>query len=253
MARAWLFLVAVLLPTLCVAQMKLIPQSRLDSVANPRTVASRLMVEGGASVDLGSVEESAIANAQVVLTNKGERPLAVTRISTTCRCLVARCDARVVRAGESVTLSLTYYPKGHPGAVTQRVMIYTDLSDTMPTAVCDVRGYVRPMTDRRGDYPYACGALLLRRRSAVFTQSRTERIACMNGGQQPLRIVRDTLLSTEGIALSCDPEVLEPGCEGDLVITLGGMATKQAPRLFVEGVMAPPSQREIRIITEKKQ
>ena len=252
MVRVWLLLVALLVPMLGSAQIKLIPQSRLDSVANPRTVASSLAVEGGGRVWLGVVEESATAEAQVVLKNSGERPLVVTRTSSSCRCLAARCDERLIRAGESVTLRLTYYPKGHPGAITQRVMLYTDLSDVLPTAVVEVRGEVRPMADRSGDYPQSCGTLLLRRRSAVFAQSRTERIACMNGGEQPLRIVRDTLLSTAGVSLRCEPEVLPPGGEGDLVITLGEGSDGRRERLFLDGVVAPPSQREIRITTETK-
>lgn len=252
MRRALLLIALVAVSVLGSAQMTLIPRSRLDSVANPRVVASPMVVEGGTTVDLGVVEESATGRAQVVVVNRGKQPMVITRISTTCRCLAVQSDRRVIGAAERATLTLTYYPKGHPGAIVQRAMIYTDRSDELPTAVIDVRGTVRPMADRRGDYRHSCGALLLRRRSVAFGSTRTERIACMNGGTTPLHIVKDTLLSSRSVMVECRPEVLQPMQEGDLVVTLCDGADESDVRLFIEGVVAPPSQREIRITKETK-
>ena len=60
MRRASLFALFALLWGVTMAQFKLVPQSKLDSVANPRTVASALIVEQKV-VDLGRVAESEIA------------------------------------------------------------------------------------------------------------------------------------------------------------------------------------------------
>ena len=70
MRRALLLIALVAVSVLGSAQMTLIPRSRLDSVANPRVVASPMVVEGGTTVDLCVVEESATGRAQVVVANR---------------------------------------------------------------------------------------------------------------------------------------------------------------------------------------
>ena len=79
------------------AQFRLVPQSKLDSVANPRTVASALVVES-TLVDLGRVNESAVTECRVGVTNTGKVPILFTTRAT-CRCLSA--DNGVVRMARS--------------------------------------------------------------------------------------------------------------------------------------------------------
>jgi hypothetical protein len=72
----------------------------------------------------------------------------------------------------------------------------------------------------------------------------------MNGGSTPLRITADTLFTSRGISLRCQPEVLQPGAEGNLIITFNAQqlpATDGEPRLYIDGVREVMRNRKITI------
>lgn len=242
-------LLLVLAVTLCTtelyAQMILIPKSRLDSIASPRSVVSKVVVEGGKSVDFGRIEEQKIARRVVKLQNKESKSIAVTKLSTTCRCLSATMSSRVICAEKSGEIVLTFNPKGFPGPFEHKVLAYTNLSENQPTAVLTVKGYVIPDKDRSGDYPYHCAGLLLRRKSVNFSSSKVERIACMNGSSKTIKIEKDTLLSSKQITLHAEPEIVKPGQTADIVVTLTD-CSEQNMKLYLVADMAPRA-REIKI------
>ena len=236
-------LLTLLLCLLCggaVAQIKLVPRATLESVANPQTVDSELVV-AQQTVDFGSVAESDRVEWQVAVRNIGTKPIAY-RANTSCRCLAA--TGGVVRAGESGNLSLSFSGKGFPGPFNHRVLLYI-ADQTEPTAVIWVKGYVVADSDRRGDYPYTCGALLLRQPGVKIEGNTTERIACMNGSNRAVSVTKDSLLSSPEVVVYTEPKVLQAGEEGDLVITLRG-EKREKLKLYIEGEYGP-SKREIKI------
>ncbi|MBR4995850.1 MAG: DUF1573 domain-containing protein [Alistipes sp.] len=237
----------------CRAQIKIIPQSVLDSVANPKTVTgARMVVEGGDVVLFGCISEDSAAWRKVIVwRNGGDKPLTITSVRTSCSCLKAEAERKVVKGGEKATIAVAYYPKGHPGKVEQRIYIYTNLSDTTPTAVVKVRGEVQPSADRRGDYPFYRGALRLRQDTVVLDGDRRQevRIACLNSSERAMRLSADTLLSSAGITLRSEPAVLQGGAEGDLVVTYTPRAEKQEKglNLYIKGLALPLRERLIRV------
>jgi hypothetical protein len=154
---------------------------------------------------------------------------------------------------------LTYDPRGHAGEVAQRIFVYTNRSGERPAVVLTVRGRVRAAADPSGRYPHARGTLLLRQTWVRFSGegAQTERIACMNGGAKPLTIKVDTLLTSRELTVHTEPEVLESGAVGDLVITYTPTAKQPAkqpsaprmmrPRLFLSGVEVAPRERAIEV------
>jgi hypothetical protein len=79
----------------------------------------------------------------------------------------------------------------------------------------------------------------------------------MNGGAKPLTIKADTLLTSRELTVHTEPEVLESGAVGDLVITYTPTAKQPAkqpsaprmmrPRLFLSGVEVAPRERAIEV------
>jgi hypothetical protein len=67
----------------------------------------------------------------------------------------------------------------------------------------------------------------------------------MNGSQRAIRVKKDVLLSSAQVDIKSQPEVLQPGEQGDLVITLTG-ETNEKLRLYIEADIAPRN-REIKI------
>ena len=69
----------------------------------------------------------------------------------------------------------------------------------------------------------------------------------VNAGSRSMRLSEDTLLTSEGITMRCEPEVLPGGAEGDLVITYNASesANEQSLRLYIKGLTLPPRERLI--------
>lgn len=211
------------------AQIRLIPKSRLDSVANPRVVGEgKMAFKQGVTVDFGRLGEDAEPWQQVVeWQNRDTKPIVITHIKSSCSCLRSEVERRSVGAGKSDKFRITYYPKGHPGAVNQRLFIYTNLSADQPTAILNVRGVVTPSADHRADYGFHRGALLMRQDTIYAERGKAivVRIACMNSSDKQLRLTADTLLSSRGVKMWTEPNVLAAGAEGDMVISVGADAS----------------------------
>lgn len=241
MRRLSLLLPLALLCSVAVAQLKLVPRSKLDSVANPRTVPSTLVVAERV-VDLGRVAESEVAERRVEITNSGKVATA-WHSKATCRCLTAGSGA--LRGGATDAVVLRFSGKGFPGPFDHKLFIYEGSGNDKLVAVVRVKGYVVADADRSGDYPYHCAGLLLRQPSVNFRSSNVERIACKNGSQRAIQVTKDALLSSAELEVRSEPQVLQPGEEGDLVITLTA-EKRENLRLYIDAEMAPRT-REIKV------
>lgn len=202
------------------AQIRIIPKEKLLEVAEPKAVASslRFLVE---QVNFGTIDEMSSAwQGRAMLTNVGTDTIVLSRIKTTCGCLRADVPTRVIAPKQSVAMTLKYYPRGHAGNVMQRVLVYAGSEVERPSAILQVRGVVTASADRSDDYPYTRGALRLRQEVVQFagTEREVQRIACMNGGSTELRPVADTLLTSRGLKVRFEPQILAPKQEGDMVI-----------------------------------
>ena len=241
MRKAALFALFALLWGVMVAQFRLVPQSKLDSVANPRTAASTLAVEQKI-VDLGRVEECAVTERSVAITNNGNSPI-LYHTKSSCRCLSAR--GGVVKGKARGEIAFSFAGKGFPGPFDHKLFVYEGNDDQKLIAVVRVKGYVIPDADRTGDYPYHCAGLLLRRSGVRFDGTTVERIACKNGSQRAVKVTKDSLLSSAELDVHSEPEVLQPDEEGDLIITLKGEKSENL-KLYIDARMAPRT-REIKI------
>ena len=252
-----LLLVAIIVFGNASAQIKLISREQLDSVANPHTIeGENILFEGGNICWFGTISEDVGKwEKRLVWSNASNQTLVVTRVTTTCSCLQAVADKGAVEQGEKSAIRIAYYPKGHPGKVEQRLFVYTSLSSSRPTAIVTLKGEVTPSADHSDDYPFHRGELRLRRDSLRLKGDRvqTERIACLNSGKRAMRLTADTLLSSRGVSLHTEPEVLSAGGEGDLVVTYRPEKSARRPeqlKLYIKGLTLPLREREIYIKIE---
>lgn len=229
------------------AQIRIIPQSQIDSIKNPATVATSAMrFSGGNQISLGKIaEEDGIWSQTIEWQNVGKQPLVITRTSSSCSCLVIETERTPVQAGGKSSVTLRYNPHNRSGRVSQRVMIYTNLSDKTPTAVLTLEGEVRPKAYRADDYPHLRGSLALRRDTVAVAPNTEVRVACMNVGKSALRLSADSLMSDRGVRMFTEPRELKAGEEGDMVIWYNpATATKSGIlRLYIAGLQLPPRQR----------
>ena len=165
-------------------------------------------------------EEGAPVEYVYKWTNIGDKPLTVRMVTTGCNCAVPSYNPVPVQPGESGQIKVTYHPKGHPGDFNRKVSVYTNLSENLPAVVLEIKGYVQPAVLPTWNFPVAMGPLLLKRDKVTFdgNQLQTERILCLNAGDSPLTIRAMTELLPAGLTLWCEPSVLQPGQQGDIVI-----------------------------------
>lgn len=240
------------------AQIRLIDQAKIDSVRNPQVVErSPLQIIGGTIIPLGSIEEDASPwMRELQWKNQGASPLVITKVVTTCGCFKVDYDRRPVAADSLSVLRLEYHPKGHPGAVYQRAMIYTNAAADRPTVIVTLSGEVIAAPDMQVLYPHTCGPLRMRTAQATFRSNggRQEmNIACYNGGNEPLRITTDTLLTSPSLRLHTMPRELKPGERGDLVVTFDpakAIFIRPTMLLYMGGIHVAPRQRQLMVVVK---
>lgn len=93
----------------------------------------------------------------------------------------------------------------------------------MPVARLTLTGNVLPGADEWGRYPYVMGKLRLKQnriefREIAFGKHASERVLCGNSGDQSLHL---TALGLPAFAaFRTEPEVISPGSEADIVVTI---------------------------------
>lgn len=234
------------------AQIRIVPRQRLDSIARPTTVGEgRVHFEHGGELNFGSIDESAPRWSQRIRwSNISDTPIVVTRVTTSCSCVTVEYDRNKVEPNGEGWLTISFNPKGRVGKVTQRVAVYTNLSDVHPTAVLHLRGYVE--TSEGDIYTSAMGALRLTTKRVAVERGKPFRVtlACKNAADKPLHIEADRYMPSTGVTLRTEPEVLNGGAEGVLIIE--GAGVEKPVRLYVGGIDVAPSQRVIDIMVDHK-
>ncbi len=199
-------------------------------------------------------------------TNTGKAIVSIARISTTCGCAAAELRREGsaqpvtlphnVLPGETCTVVLTYHPKNHPGTVDANAFIYLSSSVKTPAARLTLTGNVLPSADEWARYPYAMGTLRLKQNQLHFREltagmQPSERILCGNSGNRPLRL--SALLLPEFATFRTEPEVIAPGNEADIVLTIDASAipaekgTEFTFPVILEGVGGRPSDRTLTV------
>lgn len=247
----------------CGAQ--IVPRHVLDSIANPPIAADKSLVFERTETDSVKMsEDDAPAAFNFDFSNAGDKPLVITRVETSCGCAVASYDKRPVQPGGKGRVTVTYNPDGHPGKLLRRIFVYTGASGTYPAARLTLAGEIIPSADATlKGYPVAMGSLRLKSRNVSIgvisrTESKTERLVCVNGGNKPLRLGAMAAMSPDWISFRTEPEIIEPGETADLVVTVNGGSLPQGMKgelvndLIIEGLNGRPSERSLRITAQIK-
>lgn len=196
-------------------------RSRMDTDAVGSGDTSVVMAFDSLSIDLGNIsEDGSPVSCTFRWRNAGDEPVSVLMVRTTCACLAADFDRNPVQPGEYAHIVLTYHQKGHPGRFDRKAFVYAGSRSSAPSAILSVTGDVEPSARPVWQYPYAMGPLLLRRREIRIggKEPQVERAVCFNDGNTPLSVTAASSLPA-GFAFRCEPEVLEPGRTGELVVT----------------------------------
>ena len=109
------------------AQLKIITQEKLDSIAHPPLSpdAPGLLLEASELnlPDLNDTDEP--CKRTVRLTNVSGKEISIDRLTTSCSCVIAVCQTTSLKPGQGTSVRIAYNPAGHFGRFNHRVHIYT--------------------------------------------------------------------------------------------------------------------------------
>ncbi len=99
------------------------------------------------SIDFGDIDQTdGIVSREVTVSNTGNLPLEIRRISTSCGCTTADMDTSPIPGGQTRTLTIRFDPMTHPdqnGPITR--VVYLQTSDPkQPEIEIDIAGNVMP-------------------------------------------------------------------------------------------------------------
>ena len=251
--RALSLILMAILTTLSVqAQMVIVPREKLEAMHNPKLTAASLAMKFETMYIKANPmgEDDGVQTFTYPFTNVGEDTLKIRNMVAGCTCTVPFCHKTTVAPGESSEIIVKYNPKGHPGRFERRIMVYADQDET-PTAI--LRLYVE--VDRGGDlsglYPIAMGNIRVRRNQVTFQSGRkaVEKCPFVNVSGKEFTLVCESPLLPACLSVRTVPEILQPGQEGEIVITYNPEKGGQRPKMPVifKGLGLPPIQSTIMV------
>lgn len=249
-------MLAMLPATLC-AQVKRYSRAEIDSLLNPKLFkgANELLLFDKVKENLGTMYESdKVRKVQFTFCNVSDSEVTITKVTTHCGCTASSFDAKPIKPGARGEVVITYNPKGRSGTIDTDAFVYTNLSGTQPVARLTLLGNVIN-SDEWSHLPHSMGALKVKRKSISFATlqpgtTRAVRIPCANVGKSPLEL--SSLLLPQYATFATEPATLQPGEEGDIVITV---AADKLPKSFpdtlrfsvvIDGVAGRLSDRTIK-------
>lgn len=235
-----------------------VPQLRIDSLINPPLLkqAGQILRFDRTLLDIGTLtEDDAPKTYRFMCTNVSGKTLNLTRVKTTCGCMIAGVQTGDILSEETKVIELTYNPNNHPGTIDANAFVYLSLSDKSPVARLTLRGNVLPGADEWARYPYNMGQLRLKQNRMEFNvisgKRSSERILCGNSGERELR------LSVSGVpefaTFHTEPEIISPAGEADIVVTIdtslipSGKGSSFNFSIIIEGIDGSQSDRTLNI------
>lgn len=239
------------------AQIRTVSEAQLDSMANPVLAKQwRLMDFAVRSIRDDKLKENDAPVYEFEFVNRWDKTLSVTMVSSSCGCVKAVCEPRVIRPGDKGKVKATYYTAGHSGSFLQRIFVYTSLSEKQPTAVLNLDVTIAAGEDRSKWFPHQLGRIRTKVVEHSFRRDMRE-VVClgfMNVGHTPLTLKFENALLPPCIKAWCEtPDVL-PGGEGEFCISFDPeLCDKEGilrVPLIIKGLGVAPSASAIMLIIE---
>lgn len=167
--------------------------------------------------NFGTIRESeGIVTHAFTFTNRGDLPLIINNVTSTCGCTTQDWPRDPVIPGRTGTIKVTYDPRDRPGAFTRSVIISSNAET--PVVNLAVRGVVIPVDLINEVYQYQIGDLRLETIYASFGEiymgDTAIRLVKIYNGSKDLQIKLDFPNLPAHIAIRTDPEILQPLQEG---------------------------------------
>jgi Protein of unknown function (DUF1573) len=95
-----------------------------------------------ADIKFGDLQETAILQREVMISNKGKKELSIRALQPNCTCLTAVADLMVIKPGQSTKIKISFSAKGRPGIQNKSIAVYSN-DPRNPVQRITLSGYVR--------------------------------------------------------------------------------------------------------------
>ena len=239
-------------PHVADAQMKIIPQEKLNAVSNPRlsSDASFLKFEAMMIEAERMNEDDTPKTFTFRFMNVGGDTLTIRRIVSSCSCAQAMCNMPEVAPGEHSAITVRYNPKGHPGRFERKVFVYTQDGND-PAAMLTLKVDVTNGADLAGEWPVQMGMIRLRNDEVKVVEGvkSVESLRFINLSGRSLRLECEEAFLPECLNVYTEPVTVADGEEGDLVISYdpSKAGAREEMKVILKGLGVPPSRSSITV------
>ena len=245
--------VAVISAATASAQIRIIPQDRLEEVSSPRLSADSASLRFDVTHIVADPmnEDDAPQTFAYAFTNEGPMTLHIERLVSTCSCASATCSVKDVKPGQKAEIRVKYNPKGHPGRFERKVFVYTRKGNA-PAAVLRLSVDVSSGADLSAEWPVQMGPVRLRRSEVNLSGSgkSVETMRFINVGDRPVELQCETAFLPECLEFSTVPATVQPGTEGQIRIAFDPdkSGVRETMKVILKGLGLPPSKSTITVV-----
>ncbi|MEN2992190.1 MAG: DUF1573 domain-containing protein [Bacteroidia bacterium] len=180
--------------------------------------------------DFGDIVEGPPAVYTFTFRNTGDKPVRLTSVKASCGCTTPSWTQEEVPPGGTGVVQASYDTRGRSGPFIKTITVQHSASET--PVVLTIRGNVQASTDPASKYKEVDGSLGWAKRRESFgvvksTESPTLVFEVKNIWQQPVEFIGAADLKPM-YRVSFSPQILAPGQEGKVMITLDGKAARAA-------------------------
>ena len=234
------------------AQLRMVSREKLQEVANPALSAdsASLSFEQKHIIAEPMNEDDAPKTFVYRFTNVGKETVTIKRLVSTCSCASAVCPVKEVAPGASAEISVTYNPKGHPGKFERKIFVYTQDGNS-PAVVLRLSVEVATGADLSQEWPVQMGSIRLRRSEVAFSAGAkgVEQLRFINLSGRPLALQCEENFLPECLSFRIEPEVVEDGAEGVIVISYDPSlpGVRDSMNVILKGLGLPPTKSSITV------
>lgn len=233
-------------------------RSEIDKAVNPSlsVIAKRAVRAELSTIELGTIKHDEQPEVRFKLRNTSATTVAITQLRSTCSCLKVMTKPTTLHPNEELDVVAVFNPAGRSGKVKLDIFIYTSLDENSPTERLTITGTMAQSTEF-SHLRIVMGELRLSRKSVTLDNikvgtTRSERIAVANVGDRAVTLSASS--STSGLSLRLEPKRLQPGEEGNIIVSY--TASKPLSEdiqtvLILEGCSGRPSDRMIKITIKR--
>ncbi len=187
--------------------------------------------------NFGSIEEAkGLASHVFKITNKGHKPLVISRVTASCGCTKPEWTKEPIKAGQTGLLKITYNPNGRPGPFYKTITIHSNAEKSRYNLAIKGNVIEKQLTPEF-TYPYAIGNLKLHTKNILFNNLRQNesigaKISIKNEGKTSVKL--DFGKIPEYLIVDVRPKSLMPEETGEITFLIDGRKIKNKGRTLLD-------------------